>query len=79
MVRNLGTIERIGRIIAGIALLGLFGALPTPWRYLTLIGLIPFGTGLLGHCPVYRALGWKSDGHSPSEPPLVFSRPPAKR
>ena len=41
MVRNLGTIERFARIMAGVALLGLFGALPTPWRYLTLVGLIP--------------------------------------
>jgi hypothetical protein len=79
MVRNLGTIERLGRIVLGIGLLGLFGALPAPWRYLTLIGLIPFGTGLLGHCPVYQALGWKGDGHSQSEPPLLVPRPPAKR
>jgi len=79
MVRNLGTLARLARIVAGIALLGLFGALPTPWRYLTLIGLIPFGTGLLGHCPVYRALGWKSDEAAPAEPPLLMPRPPAKR
>jgi len=79
MVRNLGTIERLLRIIAGIGLLGLFGALPAPWRYLTLIGLIPFGTGLLGHCPVYRALGWKGDGHSQAERPVLVRRPPAKR
>jgi hypothetical protein len=59
MVPNLGTIERISRIVLGVALLGLFGALPAPWRYLTLVGLIPLGTGLLGSCPVYRALGWK--------------------
>ena len=79
MVRNLGTIERFARIMAGVALLGLFGALPTPWRYLTLVGLIPFGTGLLGHCPVYRAIGWKGDGHARAEPPLLIRRPPAKR
>jgi Protein of unknown function (DUF2892) len=59
MVRNLGPIERVAHVMLGVVLLGLFGALPTPWRYLTLIGLIPFGTGLLGQCPVYRALGWK--------------------
>jgi hypothetical protein len=59
MVRNLGTIERVVRAVLGIAVLGLYGALPSPWRYLTLIGLIPFGTALLGHCPVYRAVGWK--------------------
>ena len=79
MVRNLGTIERLARVIGGIVLLGLFGALPAPWRYLTLIGLIPFGTGLLGHCPVYRAFGRKGHGHSGSEPPLLVPRPPAKR
>ena len=59
MVRNLGMFERGGRIAIGVMLLGLFGALPGPWRWLTLIGLLPLGTGLLGHCPVYRSLGWR--------------------
>lgn len=62
MVRNLGTVERVLRLIAGVVILGLFGALPSPWRYLTLIGLIPFGTALTGHCPVYRAMGWRKTG-----------------
>jgi hypothetical protein len=47
------------RIVVGLMILGLFGALAAPWKYLTLIGLAPLGTGLLGHCPVYRALGWR--------------------
>lgn len=59
MIRNLGLIERMIRIVLGIGMLGLFGALPSPWRYFTLIGLLPLGTGLLGHCPVYRTLGSK--------------------
>jgi hypothetical protein len=59
MVRNLGALERVLRLIAGVVILGLFGALTSPWRYLTLIGLIPLGTALTGHCPVYRALGWR--------------------
>ena len=57
MVRNLGTVERVLRLIAGVGILGLFGALPSPWRYFTLIGLIPFGTALTGHCPFRAALG----------------------
>jgi hypothetical protein len=56
MVRNLGTLERGGRLIIAVVILGLFGALPSPWRYLTLIGLLPLGTALTGHCPVYHAL-----------------------
>lgn len=59
MVRNLGKLERVLRVVAGVLILGLYGALPEPWRYLTLLGLIPFGTGLLGYCPVYAKLGWK--------------------
>ena len=59
MLRNLGTAERVVRIVAGLMILGLYGALDAPWKYLTLVGLLPLGTGLLGHWPVVRALGWK--------------------
>lgn len=62
MFRNLGLTERVVRIIVGLGVLGLYGALDAPWKYATLIGLIPLGTGLMGHCPVYRALGWKRAG-----------------
>ncbi|HEX2449582.1 MAG TPA: DUF2892 domain-containing protein [Gemmatimonadales bacterium] len=58
MVRNVTTPERVFRLIVGVALLGLFGALPSPWKYLTLIGLIPLGTALTGSCPIYSAIGW---------------------
>jgi hypothetical protein len=62
MFRNLGIAERVARVIVGLGVLGLYGALDSPWKYVTLIGLIPLGTGLVGHCPVYRALGWKRAG-----------------
>jgi hypothetical protein len=57
MVRNLGTLERVLRLLVGVAALGLYGALESPWRYLALLGLIPLGTAITGSCPVYRALG----------------------
>jgi hypothetical protein len=44
--------ERALRLIAGVVLLGLYGALPAPWRYLTLAGLLPLGSALTGYCPV---------------------------
>jgi Protein of unknown function (DUF2892). len=59
VVRNMGMPERVVRIVVGLMVLGLFGALAAPWKYVTLIGLAPLGTGLLGHCPVYWALGWR--------------------
>ncbi|HEU5171848.1 MAG TPA: DUF2892 domain-containing protein [Gemmatimonadales bacterium] len=58
MVTNIVKAERFLRIVVGVLLLGLYGALPAPWRYLTLIGLVPLGTGLTGHCPIYAAIGW---------------------
>jgi hypothetical protein len=57
MPRNVGVVDRIIRILIGIGLLGLYGALEPPLRYLTLLGLIPLGTGLLGTCPLYTWLG----------------------
>ena len=58
MTRNIGNIERIGRLIIGIMILGLYGALEPPGRYLTLLGLLPFGSALTGFCPIYALLGW---------------------
>jgi hypothetical protein len=57
MPRNVGTLDRVARVLVGILILGLYGALEPPLRYLTLIGLVPLGTGLLGNCPLYRLLG----------------------
>jgi hypothetical protein len=57
MKRNMSTVDRIVRLIAGVVILGLYGALPAPWKYLTLIGLVPLGTALTGFCPMYAAFG----------------------
>ena len=53
---NVGKVERVVRLIAGVMILGLYGALPEPWRYLTLIGLLPFGSAITGFCPIRTAL-----------------------
>ena len=58
MTRNIGIVERIARLVLGIMVLGLYGALEPPWHYVTLVGLLPFGTALTGFCPVYARLGW---------------------
>ena len=68
MLRNITTPDRLVRLVIGVVLLGLFGALDPPWKYFTLIGLIPLGTALTGYCPAYEAIGWnrhaKRDGGS---------------
>jgi hypothetical protein len=57
MVRNLGTVQRVVHVGVGLMILGLYGALDAPWKYLTLVGLLVLGSGLVGHCPVSRMLG----------------------
>jgi hypothetical protein len=55
MKKNVGSMERIIRIVAGIAILSLAFVGPrSPWAYL---GIIPLATGLLGWCPPYALLG----------------------
>jgi hypothetical protein len=64
MNHNIGRLERIARLILGVLILGLYGALPAPWRYLTLVGLLPLGSGLTGFCPIYAQLGWNRNKES---------------
>jgi hypothetical protein len=58
MTTNVARGDRVVRFIIGVLILGLYGALPAPWKYLALVGLIPLGTALTGYCPVYSAIGW---------------------
>jgi hypothetical protein len=55
MTANVGSMDRILRIVAGLALLSLVFVGPqTLWG---LIGLIPLAAGLFGLCPAYSLLG----------------------
>jgi Protein of unknown function (DUF2892) len=56
---NVGGIDRILRIVLGLALLAWFflGNGQGAWHYAALIGIVPLATGLLGTCPLYSILG----------------------
>ena len=55
---NEGKIDRILRIVAGLALLaGFFLNTDGAYRGLYLIGIVPLVTGLIGSCPLYTLLG----------------------
>lgn len=57
MEHNLGTADRVIRIVIGIVLLGLIFVLDSPARWIGLIGIIPLMTALMGWCPLYTLLG----------------------
>jgi len=54
MKLNVGGIDRIARIGAGLGLIG-WAVMGGPvWAW---IGLVPLATGAIGFCPVYPILG----------------------
>jgi len=56
--KNMGSIDRILRFAVGAAALIAFFMLPeASYRYWLLLGIIPFGTSLLGSCPLYTIFG----------------------
>lgn len=53
--RNEHTIERVIRVLIGLAVLSLYFVGPkTAWG---LVGLLPLITGAIGSCPVYTLFG----------------------
>lgn len=56
--QNVGGIDRVLRIVVGLALLAAFFLYPeASWRYWTLIGIVPLATGLFGTCALYSLIG----------------------
>lgn len=55
MLKNESAIDRIIRLVIGIALLSLVFVGPkTAWGWL---GIIPLATAAIGFCPLYRLVG----------------------
>lgn len=55
MTKNVGNIERIVRIAAGLVLMALAATSTLGvWAWL---GVVPLATGVLGWCPPYSLLG----------------------
>ncbi|MFN3397405.1 MAG: DUF2892 domain-containing protein [Sulfurimicrobium sp.] len=58
MHKNVGNIDKVLRIIAGVVLIGLtLGGIIGVWGW---IGVVPLATGLMGWCPAYALLGIKT-------------------
>ncbi len=59
LTKNEGTIDRVLRVVIGLALLIWFYLDQSGgfWHYSKLIGIIPLVTGLVGTCPLYQVLG----------------------
>jgi Protein of unknown function (DUF2892) len=57
MVQNIGTVDRIARVVIGLAAIGfaITSSHPlAPWGY---IGIVPLLTAVIGWCPAYLPFG----------------------
>jgi len=55
MATNVGSLDRVLRILVGVALISLAAAGSIgPWGY---IGVLPLITGVVRFCPAYKLLG----------------------
>ena len=57
---NVGTIDRVLRVVIGLALIAFaipLGFPQTGWNWLGWIGVVPIITAVVGNCPAYSVLG----------------------
>ena len=60
MANNVGTFDRIARVLIGIALIAFawgYFAPGTGWIWVGWIGVVPILTALFGTCPAYSLFG----------------------
>ena len=60
MTTNVGTADRVVRVLVGLALIAFalgWIAPGTGWNWLGWIGIVPILTALVGNCPAYSLLG----------------------
>ena len=58
MKQNVGGIDKVIRIVIGLALISLVFVGPqTPWGW---VGLLPLATAVFNFCPLYPLIGFSS-------------------
>jgi apolipoprotein N-acyltransferase len=60
MTANVGTIDRVARIVVGLVLIAFaipLGFPQTDWNWVGWIGVVPLLTAIVGVCPAYSLLG----------------------
>lgn len=60
MTRNIGTVDRTIRIVAGLAILSLIFIVEGNARWFGLLGLLPLTTAFMRWCPAYSVFGVSS-------------------
>lgn len=57
MKQNVGMIDKVLRVVLGLALLAYVALGSGSLRFIGLVGIVPLLTALVGHCPLYSLFG----------------------
>ena len=59
MIKNIGTIDKVIRIILGLGLISLYFLIEGPHKWWSIAGVVLVATVLLDFCPIYKIIGFK--------------------
>ena len=68
MNTNVGSIDRVIRVVLGLGLLSAVFWLEGSVRWFGLIGLVPLFTAIFSFCPLYTVLGIRTCPAAPQRP-----------
>lgn len=60
MNANVGSADKIVRLVMAVVFFSLFFILSGDLKWLGLIGFVPLLTGLMGWCPMYKIFGFNT-------------------
>jgi len=63
MSTNVGTVDRIARVVIGLVLIAYavpLGFPDTGWNWVGWIGVVPIITAIVGNCPAYSIFGFST-------------------
>jgi len=55
--KNIGTVDKVIRLILGIVLLSLYFLLDSGLKYISILGIILILTAFINYCPLYTLFG----------------------
>jgi hypothetical protein len=63
MKKNIGSTDKMVRIVAGVILILVLLFVQTGFRWVGLLGIVMLGTAFLGSCPLYLPFGINTKEH----------------
>ena len=60
-MKNMSNVDRIIRVVLGVALLVVLFAVQSGWRFIGLLGIVLLATSAIGVCPLYLPFGIKTN------------------